>query len=95
MRGALTATYVLNPELTLAAAWRYSGRQYASLDNSDIDPNTFGGVSTVNQLDLKASWQVVRNVTVAAGVDNVNNQHAYQFHPYPLRTWVAELRVTH
>ncbi len=95
VRSVLTATYSVRPDWTLAAAWRYSGRQYANLDNSDINPNTFGGVSTVNQLDLKATWQVTRHATVAAGVDNVNNQHAYQFHPYPLRSWVAELRVTH
>lgn len=95
VRGALTASYVPVPEVTLAAALRYSGRQYNTLDNSDINPDTFGGVSSVRQLDLKAQWQVAPQASVALGVDNVTNQRAYQFHPYPMRTWIAELRVTH
>jgi iron complex outermembrane receptor protein len=94
VRGALTATYAAPAAVTLAAALRYSGRQYNTLDNSDVNPDTFGGVSTVQQLDLKASWRPARRVELALGVDNATDQRAYQFHPFPARTWVAELRFS-
>jgi len=41
----LVATYHQGSNLTYSVAARYSGRQYNALDNSDINPDTFGGAS--------------------------------------------------
>jgi iron complex outermembrane receptor protein len=29
---------------------------------------------------------------LALGIDNLNNYQYWNFHPYPQRTWIAELR---
>ncbi len=36
----------------------------------------------------------VVGLTIALGMDNVGNQHAYQSHPYPGRTLFAQLRTS-
>ena len=34
-----------------------------------------------------------KNVAAAFGIDNVNNYKFWNFHPYPQRSYVAELKV--
>ena len=43
--------------------------------------------------DLRLRYQVPWQWTAAFGVDNLNNDKYWNFHPYPQRTYVAELRV--
>ena len=41
--------------------------------------------------DLRLRWRPPR--TVALGIDNLNNYKYWNFHPYPQRTYVAEMKV--
>ena len=75
---------------TLAA--RYSGRQYSNLDNSDTNPFTYFGASHYLTLDLRLRWQIDRQWSAAFGIDNLNNQQFWAFHPYPQRTYHAQLQ---
>jgi iron complex outermembrane receptor protein len=72
---------------------RYSGRQFRTLDNSDINGFTYMGVSRFFVLDLRARWRIDRQWTAALGIDNVNNAKYWNFHPYPQRTYVTELKA--
>jgi iron complex outermembrane receptor protein len=86
------ATYHQGNNLTYSLGARYSGRQYNTLDNSDINPNTFGGVSKFFIMDVKANYKFAEKFTASVGVDNLNNYKAYAFHPYPQRTGYLQLK---
>lgn len=88
----VAATYHQGSHLTYTAAARYSGRQYNTLDNSDSNPNTFGGTSKFFVVDVKANYQFANRFTASIGVDNINNYQAYVFHPYPQRTGYVQLK---
>ncbi|HYG07983.1 MAG TPA: TonB-dependent receptor [Stenotrophomonas sp.] len=91
-RADVLASYRLTPWLRTSLGGRYSGRQYNSLDESDSNPDTFGGTSRYLVLDARADVTLGEGCTLALGVDNLSNARYYVYHPYPGRTWTAELR---
>ncbi|MDT7837067.1 TonB-dependent receptor [Aquabacterium sp. OR-4] len=80
------------PGWLFAAAWRWSGRQFNTDTNIDIHPDTYGGTSRVNQLDLKASWRFAPQWEWSLGIDNAGNHHAWQAHTLPQRVLHTALR---
>lgn len=91
-RYTVQAAWRGTPGWLLSAAWRWSGRQYNTDTNVDVNPDTYGGVSRVNQLDLKAAWQFAPQWEWSFGVDNVGNHKAWQAHTLTQRVWQAALR---
>ena len=73
-------------------AARYSGRQYRTLNNSDVNGDTFQGVTPFFTVDFRARCQLRKNLSAAFGVDNLNNDKYWNFHPYPQRSYSAELK---
>jgi iron complex outermembrane receptor protein len=94
-RATLQAAWRPDAQWLLAAGWRHQGRAYNQPDNSDVQPDVYGGVSRVNQLDLRAAYRLTRQLELALGLQNATDQRAYQSHPYPGRTLLAELRYAH
>lgn len=92
-RASVQASYRLG-DSTLAASWRHQGRAYNDPYNQDVNPNVYGGVSSLNQLDLRATHKLSGHLTGALGINNVTDRAAHQAHPYPGRTLFAELRFT-
>ena len=86
------ATYHQGDALTYTLAMRYSGRQYAYLDNSDSNPDTYGGVSHYFFVDARVAYQFGNRWTATLGVDNLNNYKAYAYHPYPQRTGFVQVK---
>jgi iron complex outermembrane receptor protein len=86
------ATWRVDDRLAATLAARYSGRQYSTLDNSDPNGFTYQGTSKYFTTDLRVVWRLDRQWTAAVGIDNLNNYKYWNFHPYPQRTWVAELK---
>lgn len=93
-RYAVQASYRPNAQWLLGAAWRWSGRAYNTELNIDSNPDTYGGVSRVNQLDLKAVWKFAPHWEWALGVNNVTNQQSWQAHTLPQRSVQTELRYS-
>jgi iron complex outermembrane recepter protein len=91
-RATLQASWRPDDRWLLAAGWRHQGRAYNDPYNVDRHPEVYGGVSKVNQLDLRGALKLSRQLEMALGVNNVTGQKAYQSHPYPGRTLFAELR---
>ncbi|MCW7536768.1 TonB-dependent receptor [Aquabacterium sp. A7-Y] len=91
-RATLQVSWRPDDKWLLAAGYRHQGRAYNDTYNLDVNPGVYGGVSKVNQLDLRGTYKATRELELALGVNNVNDQHAYQSHPYPGRTFFAELR---
>ncbi|WP_427914323.1 TonB-dependent receptor [Ramlibacter sp. MMS24-I3-19] len=92
-RAATLASYRWTPRWTTSVGARYSGRQFRTLDNSDVNGNAYMGVSPLFVVDLRARVLIDRTFSAAFGIDNVNNRTYWNFHPYPQRTFFAELRA--
>lgn len=89
-RATAVATYHQSKNLNYTLAARYSGRQYNTPDNIDVNPNTFGGSSDFFIVDTKARYRFNNGFGVSAGIDNVNNCKSYAFHPYAQRTFFVK-----
>ncbi|MHB1246562.1 MAG: TonB-dependent receptor [Sulfuriferula sp.] len=92
-RATAVATYHQGDRLTYTLAARYSGRQYNTMDNTDSNPDIYGGTSRFFVVDAKVNYMLAKLVTASAGVDNLNNCHYYAYHPYPQRTFYVALKV--
>lgn len=79
--------------VALTAAARYASRNYGSLDNSDIVGNTYQGFYQYFVVDLRAQFRVAERVEFGVGVDNVNNDRYFLFHPFPQRSFAADVKV--
>lgn len=94
VRANLQAVYAFNDHFTGTLAGRWSGRMYNTLDNLDVNPDVYGGVSRAKSLDTRLAWQGDGGVEIAVGVDNLTNEPSYQAHPLQGRTVFAEVRWT-
>lgn len=91
-RATLQASWRPDERWLFAAGFRHQGRAYNDTYNLDTHPDVYGGISKLNQLDLRGAYKFSRQLELALGANNVTDQHAYQSHPYPGRTLFAELR---
>lgn len=92
VRSATTLLYAPRQDWSVAATYRYSGRQFNEISNADIHPDVYGGLSRQKQLDLRLLLKPAAGTEFAVGIDNVNDYRAYQSHPLPGRTLFAEVR---
>lgn len=76
--------------ISLTVAARYASRNYATLDNSDIVGNTYQGFYKYFVVDARALFRVNENLEFAIGVDNLNNDKYFLFHPFPQRSFTVE-----
>ncbi|MGC3982833.1 MAG: TonB-dependent receptor [Steroidobacteraceae bacterium] len=83
--------YRITDALNMAYGARYSGKQYSTLDNSDPNGFAYQGASKYLTTDVRVRWQFLPQWTAALGVDNLNNYKYWNFHPYPQRSYSAEL----
>ena len=91
-RSTLFATYKPDDRWAFTVAARYSGKQYSNLDNSDVNAFAYFGASKYFTVDMRVRYQVTKQVSAAFGIDNANNYQYWNFHPYPQRTYTAEVR---
>jgi iron complex outermembrane receptor protein len=91
-RATALASYRFNEQLSATIGVRYSGTQYSTLDNSDPNGHAYQGASRFLTGDARIRYQFASNWTAAVGVENINNDKYWNFHPYPQRSYVAELQ---
>ncbi len=95
-RASATIAYRPIDKLTTSVSGRYSSPQFSQLNNSDINPETFAsGGNAYFIVDLRAKYQITKQVSASAGIDNVNNQEVWLFHPFPSRTYFAQLKYNY
>lgn len=86
-RNRLSLTYHPNDNLTYALGYRYSSGAYSTLLNTDINHDTYGGISRYSVVDAKVTYRVAPRLTASIGVDNLGNEKYFVSpHPYPQRT---------
>jgi len=91
-RATAVVSYDVSDRLSLTYAARYSGSQFSTLDNSDPNGYAYMGASKYFSTDLRARYRIDQRWSAAIGIDNLNNYKYWNFHPYPQRTYIAELR---
>jgi iron complex outermembrane receptor protein len=95
LRAGAVETWRATPKLTLTVAERYSDRSFGTINNVDHFANTFTGFSGFFVADVHVQYKLTRQVTADLGVDNLNDRKYFLFHPFPQRTFVAQLRYTY
>lgn len=91
-RANLLATWRATARLSATFGARYGGRQYGTLNNSDANGFTYQGFSKFFTTDVRVRYKLDKSWTAAVGIDNLNNYQYWNFHPYPQRTFSAELK---
>ncbi|CAN5280486.1 TonB-dependent receptor [soil metagenome] len=92
-RATLGATYRPGAFWAFTAAARYSGKQYSTLDNTDVVSNVYGAFDSFTVVDLRAQYRFSETATANFGIDNVGDYKYTLFHPFPGRTYVADVRI--
>jgi iron complex outermembrane receptor protein len=87
------ATYRPNTYWAFTAALRYSSKQYSTLDNTDTVQNVFQAFDPFTVVDLRAQYKFSETAMASFGIDNVGNAKYTLFHPFPQRTYLADVRI--
>jgi iron complex outermembrane recepter protein len=87
-RATLGATYRPNDNWAYTVAARYSGKQYSTLDNTDVVSHVFGAFDDYFVVDMKIHYNATQNFAFDFGIDNIFNEQYFLFHPFPGRTYV-------
>ena len=93
LRATASAVYRWSDKLSTSLGARYSGKQYTSLNNLDVNGFAYQAASKFFVLDARVRYKLDKATSFALGIDNLNNYQYWNFHPYPQRTYHAELRI--
>jgi iron complex outermembrane recepter protein len=92
-RANAIATYRIGDKWLTSLGARYSGTQYNQLDNSDTNGTSYTGTSNFFVIDARVRYRITEQCTASLGIDNLNNDKYWAFHPYPQRTAMAEVAL--
>jgi iron complex outermembrane receptor protein len=93
-RAKFGVTYRPNESWAYTVAARYSGKQYSTLDNTDIIPHVYGAFDNFFVVDMKVHYNATKNFAFDFGIDNLFNEQYFLFHPFPGRTFVLAAKYT-
>jgi iron complex outermembrane receptor protein len=93
LRASLVATYRPDDAWSFTVAGRYSGRSFATIDNSDHYANTYQGFSGYFVVDARVRYEWSKDLSAAVGIDNVGDHKYFLFHPFPQRTFSGEIQI--
>jgi iron complex outermembrane receptor protein len=93
-RAKLGFTYRPDDFWAYTVAVRYSGKQFSTLDNTDIVSHVFGAFDYFTVVDMKIHYNATKNFSFDFGIDNLLNQQYFLFHPFPGRTYVLASKYT-
>jgi len=92
-RASFLVSYHPDQHWTFSLGGRYSGMLYTTLDNADVNPNTYQGFSAWFVDDVRVHYRYNDRWSGALSVDNVLDREYFLFHPFPQRTFIAELKL--
>jgi iron complex outermembrane receptor protein len=87
-------TYRPDDHWALTVAGRYQSKIYATLDNTDYVANVYQSFNPFFVVDARALYKVTEHGSISFGVDNINNDKYFLFHPFPQRTYVVQGKLT-
>lgn len=83
----MIATYHATENWDLTLSSRYADGAFDTLDNTDPNHDAYAGISKFFVADFKTSYNFDNGVSLAFGIDNLNNENYYMAHPFPQRTY--------
>lgn len=90
-RSSLLASYRIAEQWTASLGARYSGKQFGQLDNSDVNGEAYTGVSRFFTMDARLRYRPTEHLGAALGIDNLTNENYWNYHLYPMRSYLLEL----
>jgi iron complex outermembrane recepter protein len=94
-RASATIGYRPTDKWNNSVSMRYSSRQFSQLNNTDTNGGTYTGNTGFFVVDLHSKYQITKQLAIAGGIDNINNAKYWIFHPFPMRTYFAELKFNY
>ncbi len=90
-------TYHINQVWDVSMAGRYTNDSFNDIDNKDTVNGVFGSQDGYFFLDFKTNYRFQNNILgkdtksrVSFGINNLTDETAFVFHPYPQRTFFIE-----
>jgi iron complex outermembrane receptor protein len=90
-RATLVLTWRPSETASLTLAGRYASRSFGTIDNSDSVAHTYQGFEGYVVADARANFRIGEHWNAAFGIENLTNEKYYLFHPFPQRSFTAEL----
>jgi len=94
LKANAVATYRANDSWSFTVGARYSDRTFGTIDNSDPISQTYQGFTGFFVVDTRVKYRIDDSWSVSAGIDNLNNDKYFLFHPFPQRTAILEIHFT-
>jgi iron complex outermembrane receptor protein len=91
LKANLVATYRPDDAWSFTLGARYADRSFGTIDNSDPISQTYQGFTGYFVVDARARYKVDKNWSLSLGLDNLNNNKYFLFHPFPQRTAILEI----
>ncbi len=92
-RDTLQATYRPNDRLAVSVAARYQSKVYSTMDNTDTVPQVFGAFDRFLVVDLHFHYRINDTVSLDVGINNLFDEKYFEYHPFPMRTYVAKVQL--
>jgi iron complex outermembrane receptor protein len=96
-RANATATYHTTENWDNVLSVQYRNDQFSNENNDDVNQGVFGTSSAYVLLNFKTTYslELSNDITTrfSVGVDNILNEAYYDFHPYPQRTFFANIAL--
>lgn len=86
--------YSPTDRLAFTFASHYASKPFNTLDNSD-KRGGYGGIDDFVTFDARVSYRFLDTAIASIGVDNITDERYHIFHPYPRRTFLAEIKWTY
>lgn len=93
-RSTVEVNYRPDDQWTFTGAVRYQGRMFSTLDNADTNYDVYQSFGSFLVADLRVHYEIVKGLAASFGVDNLNNDKYWEFHPFPQRTFFADVKAS-
>jgi len=65
---------------------------YSTIDNADRIGNVYQSFNPYMVFDTRIQFALTDKIIAAFGIDNLANEKYFEFHPFPMRSFVADLK---
>ncbi len=93
-RATFLISYRHTERLTFSVGGRYSSKLYSTLDNTDVNFNTYQAFSGWFAADVRAHYRIDNHWAASLGIDNVLNREYFLFHVFPKRSTSASVKYS-
>jgi len=93
-RASASATYHVMDDLDSTVSVRYRSNQFGQEDNSDTAKNVYGAQDEMTIVNFKTSYAHDLGdykLKASIGVNNILDEDVFDHHPYPQRTYFANI----